>query len=407
MQKIIISFSLENIDVIKADINKTKCEIVYRKEIENSKLFTGNGTIDAKKAVTEIKNVLGKDIDLDVSIVLPDYMTQVGIYELEDLTKAKLKEAKAIGAKLNNKQVSYIGKNENYNMTQVIFYNKKSMSAFIREMHKQKINVVDVKSNYCVLENSLPLITDVMTSINAGETKTYLMVILGTNAINTMIMKNNMPVSIKNHSYSLYDLYSNIKESHNDLTFSDFIRAIKRANPYAANDSDTIVYLGDSEEAEGKRREAEASEFTKDAFSDDFYGEIETPMEVEDLDKTLEDAEQPVKEIINDKYDALIARELKTIFEVVCQEIRDLTDLVNEKYGGDSIEIVTNSKTAHRFIEYQLSDIFTVNENVNINKSVQIGDFAIESENENLDLSSLESLSLVICDIKKGAEFYE
>lgn len=382
MQKIIINFGLGNVDIIKVDMTKNKCEVIDHKGIDCEKVYTANGTIDIKRAVSEIKTALGKDIELDVSIILPDYMTRVKLFELEDLTKQKLKDLKeSFGNKLVNKQVSYIGKNSDYNMTQVILYNKKHMSSFIKEMHKQRINVVEVVSNFCALENSLPLVTNVMESIDNGGSKNYLMIIVGTNSICTMVMKNNMPLYIKNHSYNLYNLYLNLRDLNNDLEFSDFIGAIKRVGPYEEADNIQVVNL--------QKEESKDDEGLGASEDLDLYNNI------------LDDG------YINDKYDDIIAKELRTFVEMLCQEIRDLTDLVNEKFGENSIEIVTNSKILQAFINYQLSDIFNVNENTNLSKILKIGDFQIESETIDLDLDSIESLGLVICNMKKEAEFYE
>lgn len=390
MKKLIVDFGTEEITAIKVEIKGKVYKVLSSNSLEINRYINDSGTVDIRRVVDDIKDKLGKEAtNLDINIVLPDYMTRVQYKETEKLEGLKPDDIREpYGSKLTDKQIIYIGENGTDDITQLVFYNKQQLSGFIKEMYKQKINVTSAISNYSAYQNSMPLLMADGEDSGSAGIKTRIMVMIGSHNISCVVMFGNLPVYIKETGISLYDLYQNIKEQANGLKYSEFMYRYNRTEPRADFDikNPSAIRISGANETENEWA------IDEDYFNSDMY---ET------------DKEESESDAFGDRAANVITGEVSTLMGMVCKDVKEVVDYISDQYGSRTVEITTNSETARKFLVKNLSDFYDVYSEAELPEYINV-------EGNEINLKSLNRRSLnlcgclgsLICDLKKGEDFY-
>ena len=391
MKKLVIDFGTEEITVIKVEIKGKVYNVLSSDSLEINRYINDSGTVDVRKVVDEIKDRLGKEAtSLDINIVLPDYMTRVQYKETEKLEGLKPDDIKEpYGSKLTDKQIIHIGENGTDDITQLVFYSKQVLSGFIKEMYKQKMNVTSAISNYSAYQNTMPLLQRDGEDSGSAGAKTRIMVMVGSHNIGCVVMFGNLPVYMKETGVSLYDLYQNIKEQANGLKFSEFMYRYIRTQPRSDFDIQNPSKIHITQD----NSEYEDVELTRDLFDSNLY---------ESDDTSAVEAGEHGDRVVN-----IITSEVSTLMGMVCKDVKEVVDYISDQYGGTVVEICTNSETARRFFIKDLSDVYDVFSENELAEYINVEGIEINLRKLNRkSLGLCGCIGSLICDIKKGEDFY-
>lgn len=399
MKKLIVDFGVENISLVKVDIQGKNTKVISEESFESSKYLNDSGAFDIKRVASAITSKMGKEATaLDMEIVLPSYMTKSNYCETAEFNEKKsAKPEEQNKGKLTDKQVVFIGDSGAGSTTQTIYYSKKALKSFVRELYRAKFNVVSAIGQDSANYHSLVAIQEEESS-NTPMSKTRVFVSVGITSISCTVIVGNMPVYIKETGYSLYDLYSNLKEQHESLSFAEFMAIYKKASPYNVYKAEEgeVAYISKEGTSAEATKQRETNQIIASSFDESMYE-----------DESDAKTDEPKSLSSDNKIEAAVAREIQTIFDMVCPEIKEVVDYTNNQYGAQTIEVCTNSLTARDYISFQISSIYNINGKVTINEQMTIGDNTIDLTALNKpDLRLMACIGAIVCSMKKGADYY-
>lgn len=402
MKKIIINFGIENISVLRVEYKGKTCSVLNSHLIPANKLYNSNGTFDMKKVISKIKELLDKDeLGLDVDIVLPSYMTRYEYFESDKKNREPESKESYIG-KLTDRIKLNVGSNSHYKIDQVIYYSKKSVKAIQKELYNHNINVVSIVPSISAFQYSMPFY--ISDSEYSGVSTNHLMVDIGLNQISCIIYEGNLPIYVKESGYSLYELYSNIKDRFTSLTFNQFMSVYNSMSKY--DDiviNDNVLNVDRSEVAIRAAIQRDQEKLQGAMFDDDLYD-----MKNESTDVSGADAENSESVNLDSGTKQYIKNEINNLFDILCREIREVIDFAKNQYGAQSIDICCNDEKAHSYIAGQLSEIFSIRDYISLDEQYNFSNLTIDlSRAQQKTMEIIGCLGDITCSMKKGAEFYE
>ena len=353
MKRVTISFGIEVTSAIVTVTRGKVVKVIKKVSIDNSKYYEDSGILNYQEIVKELKKSIGKELkSLNVYVVIPDYITDISYVDSSSFDGKKEKELPDCKDKtLKNKRLSYIGESNDKSISQIIYFSESTVKAFIKELYKSKINVVELLSHYTALHNSIAAFND---SKGTGRSKTRIMVDLGVRRTGLIIFINNLPVYIKNSDNNLIRCYERLRSVHENLEFNEFIRVVNNIS---------------------------------------LDGKVETEEEKEEYEVEA----QLVREI---KFEIL------DMLKVLRNEIKEVYDLADERYRGENIEFVASSNLVKKYLDEYFTSFDVSNHKLAV---------SIDTQRNELDISDIEdvTIDLILCigsvieSLKKGTDYYE
>lgn len=392
MKRVTISFGVEVTSAVVTETKGKVIKVIKKVIVNNSEYYENNGTLNYQEIIKELKLKIGKELkSLNVHVVTPDYLTDISYGDSANFDGKKEKELPNHKDRtLKNKRISYIGDSIDKSISQIIYYGEKENKAFLKELYKEKINVVELISHYTALHNSIAVFND-RTSYSGNKTR--IMVDLGVRRTGLIILINNLPVYIKNSGNNLISCYERLRKVYENLEFKEFIRIAKSISLDEKIEIDR-VYINDSDE---ERLQRENEEFDKISFSDDMYEEEDIKEYEEDENEEYTVETQLVRDVKSEVLDML---------KMLGTEIIEVKNYVDEKYNAENIEIVGSSHLTRKYItkKFNLLSINNYKLLVNINTGRNELDI---SEIEDVTIDLLLCIGSIVESMKKGADYYE
>ena len=401
MKKLVINIGLENVIITKVDVKGKAIKVIESVSIHSSKFYNNTGNIMIKKIIDAAGNKFPKDIHtLDVDIVLPNYLSSYGFWRGSKDDIEKFHETYA--GKLNDRIEFISGEYDGEKIHQVIYYNKNVINNMIKELYKEKINLNSIVTSISAYQRTLPFYFD--SDEMDGSINTVLFVDVGLDTTKFIIFEGDNPIYYSESTYNLYDIFKRAKKNYDELTFGQFLNIFSNTNPYSDYSQEKqIINISEQYEDIQKANAQELEQMFRDAFDESNYENMgnnaDDSSEESDTNADSSNLSNLDKAIRNEIY-----AEISTLLDnVMCTDIHDVGDYIAGEYGIQKIKVVSNSKTAMKFIRSQLSNVYDIFDKPELDRQYEISDIRIDlSDLYKKDVALVGGLGGLICNMAKS-----